>query len=123
VKLHLARPTAINVFTAYGEGYVNVNNERFEKSLVVLPERVISDWPATSFDALSAEQLETLAGLGADIILLGTGNRLRFPRPELLRLLVKAGVGVEVMDIHAACRTYNILVAEERKVAAALLFD
>lgn len=123
MKLHLARPTAINVFTAYGEGYVNVNNERFEKSLVVLPERVISDWPATSFDALSAEQLETLAGLGADIILLGTGNRLRFPRPELLRLLVKAGVGVEVMDIHAACRTYNILVAEERKVAAALLFD
>jgi uncharacterized protein len=123
VKLHLARPTAINVFTAYGEGYVNVNNERFEKSLVVLPERVISDWPATSFDALSAEQLETLAGLGADIILLGTGNRLRFPRPELLRLLVKAGVGVEVMDIQAACRTYNILVAEERKVAAALLFD
>jgi uncharacterized protein len=123
VKLHLARPIAINVFTAYGEGYVNVNNERFEKSLVVLPERVISDWPATSFDALSAEQLETLAGLGADIILLGTGNRLRFPRPELLRLLVKAGVGVEVMDIQAACRTYNILVAEERKVAAALLFD
>jgi uncharacterized protein len=64
-----------------------------------------------------------LAGLDREIVLLGTGRLLRFPRPELLRPLVQAGVGVEVMDVQAACRTYNILASEERKVAAALLFD
>ena len=60
--------------------------------------------------------------LGVDIVLLGTGARQRFPHPRLTAALAKAGIGVEVMDLQAACRTYNILVAEERKVAAALLF-
>ena len=65
--------------------------------------------------------LGALAGLGADIILLGTGDRLRFPHPSVLRALTEARIGVEVMDVRAACRTYNILLAEERQVAAALL--
>jgi len=59
--------------------------------------------------------------VGREIVLPGTGAQLRFPRPEILRPLLEAGVGVEVMDVQAACRTYNILVSEERKVAAALL--
>jgi uncharacterized protein len=121
LKLHLDPATAKNAITGYGEGYVMVNRQRFERSLVVLPERILSDWPATSFEALAAEHLAALAGLDREIILLGTGARLRFPRPEIMQALVQSGVGVEVMDVQAACRTYNILLAEERRVAAALL--
>ena len=121
MKLHLDPATAKNSITGYGDGYVMVNRQRFERSLVVLPERILLDWPATSFEALAPEHLAALADLDREIILLGTGARLRFPRPEIMRSLIQAGVGVEVMDVQAACRTYNILLAEERRVAAALL--
>jgi uncharacterized protein len=102
---------------------VTVNGQRIEKSVVVLPDRIIADWGATGFEALAPEHLAALAFLEREIVLLGTGAVLRFPRPEILRPLIEAGVGVEVMDVQAACRTYNILLAEERKVAAALLLE
>ncbi len=122
MKLHLESAGAKNTFTGYGEGYVMVNGERVEKSVVVLPERILADWPAPSFGGLRAEHFGALTGLDREIILLGTGARLRFPRPEIIAPLLSAGIGVEVMDLQAACRTYNILMAEGRKVAAALLF-
>jgi uncharacterized protein len=121
LKLHLDPATAKNAITGYGDGYVMVNRQRFERSLIVLPDRIIADWPATSFEALAPGHLAALAGLDREIILLGTGARLRFPRPEIMQALRQSGVGVEVMDVQAACRTYNILLAEERRVAAALL--
>jgi uncharacterized protein len=123
LKLHLTGSGVQNLFTAYGEDYVAVNGRRYGHSLIVLPERIIEDWGATSFADLNAAQMAALAGLDREIVLLGTGNLLRFPRPELMRPLLQAGVGVEVMDLKAACRTYNILAAEGRRVAAALLFD
>ncbi len=123
MKLHLTGSGNQNLFTAYGEGYVAVNGRRYSRSLIVLPERLVEDWGATTFDALSAGDMVTLAGLDREVVLLGTGKLLRFPRPELMRPLVQAGVGVEVMDVQAACRTYNILASEGRRVAAALLFD
>jgi len=122
LKLHLESATALNAFTGYGEGYVMVNGRRIEKSVVVLPDRILPDWPPSAFDELAAEHFSMLADLGREIVLLGTGSRLRFPRAEIVHPLVRAGVGVEVMDLQAACRTYNILMAEQRKVAAALLF-
>jgi uncharacterized protein len=121
LKLHLDPATSKNAITGYGEGYVMVNRQRFERSLVVLPERILLDWRATSFEALAPEHFAALADLGREIVLLGTGAHLRFPRAEVLRPLIQAGIGVEVMDVQAACRTYNILLAEERRVAAALL--
>jgi len=121
VKLHASPPGAVNTFTGYGEGYVMVNAERRETSVVVLPERVVA-WPAKGFDALTLEDFSFVLELKPEIVLLGTGGRQRFPHPRLTRALAQAGVGVEVMDVQAACRTYNILVAEERRVAAALLF-
>jgi len=121
LKLHLDPQTAKNAITGYGEGYVMVNRRRFERSLVVMPERLLLDWPPNRFDELAPEHLAALAGLDLEIILLGTGARLRFPRPEILQSLIRSGVGLEVMDVQAACRTYNILLAEERRVAAALL--
>jgi uncharacterized protein len=121
LKLQLLHSQGANVFTGYGEGYVAVNQRRYQRSLVVLPDRLWFDWEASTFEALAEEHLAALLSLDREVILLGTGTRLRFPRPEILRPLTQAGMGLEVMDIPAACRTYNILVSEERKVAAALL--
>jgi uncharacterized protein len=123
LKLHLTDASGINLFTGYGEGYVMVNHQRHAQSLVVLRDRVLTDWPPSGFDALDAGHFALLAELAPEIVLLGTGERLRFPRPELTRALMEKRIGLEVMDIQAACRTYNFLAAEERKVAAALLFS
>jgi uncharacterized protein len=123
VKLHRTGSASLNLFTAYGEGYVSVNGRRIETSVIVLPDRLVEDWGATRFESLAAAHMVALAGLDREVVLLGTGRLLRFPRPEVLRPLVQAGVGVEVMDVQAACRTYNILASEERRVAAALLLD
>jgi uncharacterized protein len=121
LKLHLSAPDGQNAFTAYGPGYVSVNGRRFERSVIVLPDRIEADWAPESFDALAPEHLAMLVEFAPEIVLLGTGAQLRFPRPELLRALVAARIGIEVMDVQAACRTYNILAAESRRVAAALL--
>jgi uncharacterized protein len=123
LKLHLESAGALNSFTGYGPGYVMVNGQRIETSVIVLPDRILPDWPPKTFDELAPEHFQALAGLGREIVLLGTGTRLRFPRAEILQPLIHARVGVEVMDLQAACRTYNILMAEERKVAAALLLE
>jgi uncharacterized protein len=121
LKFHLDPRTGLNAFTGYGPGYVAVNNVRHERNLVVLPEAILDDWTKAGFDSLAAGDFAALAGRGLEIILLGTGTRIRFPRPELLRPLIEDGLGVEVMDTAAACRTYNILMGEGRKVAAALI--
>lgn len=121
MKLHASGPSGRNTVTGYGEGYVVVNGQRHEASVIVLPDRVIS-WNVADFHSLTEENFNALASLGVEIVLLGTGSRQRFPHPRLTAALPDARVGLEVMDLRAACRTYNILVAEERKVAAALLF-
>jgi uncharacterized protein len=120
VKLHLEGPSALNAVTGYGSGYVMINGERHDGNLVVLPERIVP-WSASGFEALAESDFEMLAALGTEVVLLGTGAALRFPAPRLTRALALARIGLEVMDTQAACRTYNILMAEERRVAAALL--
>ncbi|HXZ97440.1 MAG TPA: Mth938-like domain-containing protein [Burkholderiales bacterium] len=120
MKLHLAAATTENRFTGYGRGYVMVNNVRHEKNIVVLPERVMQ-WNVTAFETLSTQDFEDLANLAPEIVLLGTGSSLRFPHPALSQALASARIGLEVMNTPAACRTYNILMEEGRKVAAALL--
>ena len=122
MKLHAAGPSPANTITGYGEDYVLVNGQRHDSSVVVLSDRVLP-WQAKSFSTLREEDFSLLKNLGVEIVLLGTGPRQRFPHPRLTAPLAAAGIGVEVMDLKAACRTYNILVAEERKVAAALLIE
>jgi uncharacterized protein len=121
VKLHASGPSRYNTISGYGEDYVLVNGQRHDSSLVVLPDRVLN-WPVSNFTDLKAEDFKTLESLDAEIVLLGTGPKQRFPHPRLTAGLAAARIGLEVMDLKAACRTFNILVAEERKVAAALLF-
>jgi uncharacterized protein len=122
VKFERETRAGVNMFTGYGEGYVLINGRRHERNLVVAPDRLI-EWDAASFEALREEHFAALAALAPEILLLGTGPRLRFPHPRLTRALAGGRIGLEVMDLNAACRTYNILVSEDRRVAAALLFE
>ena len=121
MKLHASSPSALNTFSGYGEGYVLVNGQRHAENMIVMPEQMLP-WSAASFDALTEADFEVIAGLNLEILLLGTGPKQRFPHPRLTRALAASRIGVEAMDLQAACRTYNILMAEERRVAAALLF-
>jgi uncharacterized protein len=120
VKLHASVASGIHLISAYGEGYVAVNGARHERNLVVLPDRILP-WEAAGFEALRAEDFAPLAALAIEVLLLGTGATLRFPPPQVTRAVHEARIGLEVMDVRAACRTYNILAAEGRRVAAALL--
>jgi uncharacterized protein len=121
LKIEREQAEGRNMFSGYGEGYVAVNGARHSASLVVSAARLITDWPAASVQALSADHLAAIIELKPEILLLGTGAQFVFPEAALLAPLYKAGIGVEVMDTPAACRTYNILLGEGRNVVAALI--
>jgi uncharacterized protein len=120
MKLHLDRNDVQYIITGYGSDHVLINGIRHTTSLVVLPDEVIPDW-AENLSILASPHFEAIVIRAPEIVLLGTGLRQRFPSPALYKLLISAGIGVEVMDTQAACRTYNILAGEGRRVAAALL--
>ena len=122
MKLHADTPTTQNTVTAYGPGFVEINRVRHTTNLIVTPDHV-EPWPVAAFEALDTASFERLRDLRSEVVLLGTGSRQRFPHPRLTRPLTEARVGLEVMDTQAACRTYNILVAESRKVSAALFVE
>ncbi|MGQ0749488.1 MAG: Mth938-like domain-containing protein [Betaproteobacteria bacterium] len=122
MKLHIAQTSGQNLFTGYGDGFVAVNGARHETHLLVTSERVVH-WNVGSFESLTADTAGELIARGAEIIILGTGASLRFPPPEIARRIAAAGIGLEVMDSKAACRTYNVLMAEGRRVLAAILIE
>jgi uncharacterized protein len=121
VKFTLESNAKVNLITAYGAGEVRVRERILRGNVILTPEQIIEDWPVASIAALDLTALEPALALTPDLIVLGTGQQLRFP-PRGLRGQVQArGIGFEVMDTPAACRTYNVLVLEGRKVVAALL--
>jgi uncharacterized protein len=127
VKLQLSGPSGAQsaaplTFTGYGSGYVLVNGTRHESNLIVTPERLLA-WEVDSFDSLTEEHFAALAAMRPEVALLGTGAKQRFPHPRLSASLARARIGLEVMDSQAACRTYNILAAESRRVLAALFIS
>lgn len=111
---------ASNTIRGYAHGRIQVNAATYNQSLIVTPGQIVADWPPQSLDELTSDHLTQVAALGPEIVLLGTGEVQRFPHPALLASLMRARIGVEVMDTPAACRTYNIIMAEGRAVAAAL---
>jgi len=121
MKLQTDINPSLNTFTGYGAGYVEINRQRFTGAIVVQPEGDVQAWRAASFEALAAEHFAELLAMGPDLVLLGTGERQRFPHPRLTAALLEARVGFEAMDTRAACRTYNILMSEGRRVLAAML--
>jgi uncharacterized protein len=121
MKLHLTRAAGQQLITGHGPGWVEVNDTRYTTSLIVLPNLLQTDWPVPNFDSLQAEHVAQIAALKPEVVLLGTGLTHRFAHPRIARPLLDIGVSLECMDTAAACRTYNILMAEGRHVAAALI--
>jgi uncharacterized protein len=104
----------------YDQGEITVRGVLYKNSCIVLPDRVIPNWRPTSFFDLKVEDFSLLTELTPEIVILGTGASQYFPHPSLTEPLMQHRIGLEVMDTSAACRTYNILMAEGRHVAAAL---
>lgn len=100
---------------------VRIGDDLYPGALIVAAEAVIDDWAPESLESLDADHLETVLALEPEVVLLGTGAKQQFLHPSRLAPIYRAGVGVEIMTTAAACRTFNILVAEERRVVAALL--
>ena len=121
MKLHLSNVTAQKVFTAHGTGYVAVSGQRFDHPIVVTPEQVFTNWRPQGFDALDEAHFAYFLDLKPEVLLLGTGAQQQFPHPRLYQALIAAGIGVEFMNTPAACRTYNILLGEDRKVVVGIL--
>jgi uncharacterized protein len=121
MRIQLETGGQANLIRTYAAGQIIVNQDSYTRSLVVLPGQVIVDWPPQAFEELALAHLAALVTLSPELVILGTGRRQRFLRAGLLAPLVEAGIGWEVMDTGAACRTYNILMSEGRNVAAALL--
>ena len=124
MKLHLNTDANQWLFTGYGDDHVLINGHRHASSLLLTAQGVeVAPWAGLGFEALTVAHFEWITHRELDILLLGTGNRLRFPHPSLTRALVDARIGLEVMDIGALCRTYNILIGEGRSVGAAVLIE
>jgi uncharacterized protein len=110
-----------NAISRHESGAVWVNNQRFEGSLLVPWKGQVQAWSALDHAALTAEHFEPLLALKPELVIFGSGARLRFISAALYRSLIDARIGLETMDTAAACRTYNVLAAEGRSVIAALL--
>ncbi len=122
MKLQPDRSSAPTL-TSHGPGWVAVDGERIGHSVVVVSDGQRIAWPCADFNALGPEHFAQLAGLDIEVVIFGSGGRIRFPRPHWLAPLAGRRIGLETMDTPAACRTYNILAQEGRRVAAALLVE
>lgn len=119
------QPDVISVqsISGYGPGWVSLGNEKITTSLVIGSRGERFDWACSNFEQLTAGHFEQLAAMGTELVIFGSGQRLRFPQPAWIKPLIEKQTGVETMDTQAACRTYNILASEGRHVALALLIE
>lgn len=123
MKFTLESSSRVNVVRAYSRTELRIGEERIRSSCIVSADRLITDWPPLRLEALTAEHLAAIFALQPEVVLLGTGERQRFPPPDIRAAFAARSVGLEVMDLGAACRTYNILVQEERRAVAALFLE
>jgi len=123
LKLQAERIEGTNAIARHGPDGVVVNGREHRQSVVVPWQGPVVDWSVASFDALTESHFKALADLKPELVIFGSGARIRFPKPALLRPLIDARIGIETMDTPAACRTYNVLLVEGRTVVAALLFE
>jgi len=120
MKFHLQAPTS-NLVTGSGPGWVRIGTDEYRDNVVVTVDGVEPGFAPGGFDSLDADDFAALLRTSPEIVLLGTGATQRFPRPAVVAPLMNANVGLEVMDTRAACRTYNILLGEGRRVVAAVV--
>ena len=121
MKLHLNTAAGLNTITGHGPGFVLINQNRVDNHLIVMPNRLISPWTATTNAALTIADFAALIELGPELVVFGAGNTFQFPDRRIMTAFSAARIGFEAMDTPAACRTYNVLMGEGRNVAAALL--
>ncbi len=123
MKFSLDQSGTMNIVGAFGPGAVRIGERTYTGSLVVTATTIIAPWRPRSMADLDSADLEPVLALHPGVLLIGSGARQSFPEPALLRRLYESRLGFEVMDTAAACRTYNVLVAEGRDVAAALIVE
>ncbi len=123
MKLQAERAEGSNAITRHSSEGVVVNGQTFRESVIVPWQGDVTRWSPTRFDDLTAGDFDALRAMNPELVIFGSGARLRFPPPQLLHTLMIQRIGVETMDTAAACRTYNVLLSEGRRVLAALLFE
>lgn len=121
MKLHSSSTQQYQTVTGYFDGGVEINAAPFDYSLLVMPEVPPRPWPVAAFEDLTEAHFDAIAVESPDVVILGTGDKQRFIHPRLVTALSSRRIGVECMDNQAACRTYNILMGEGRKVTLALI--
>ena len=123
MKLQPDRQPTLNTVSAYGPNYIEINAVRHETSILLMPEGPVIPWSCTQFSDLSPAHFQEIADQKPALVIFGSGKKIQFPRPELIAPLIQAKIGIETMDLQAACRTYNVLMAEGRNVLAALIIE
>ncbi len=122
MKLTQDQPAGdVNYIRAYAPGRININDRLLKASLVLSPLKLMEDWPPQCLEDITLEHLEPALAQEPEILVIGTGPTLRFPEARIMAEIQQRGIGLEVLDTAAACRTYNVLVSENRNVVAALL--
>jgi uncharacterized protein len=121
MKFTLEPAGAVNAITARRPGQVHVRDRVFTASVVLTARDALPGWAARDAASLTVADLDAVFALGPDLVVLGTGERQVFPPAALLAYAARRGIGLEVMDNAAACRTYNVLLHEGRNVALALI--
>jgi uncharacterized protein len=112
-----------HLINGYSPGCIVVDGRDYREGLIVSPERIVSGWGPSRAADLGIEHVRELVELGPQVIVIGTGKRQCFPDPSVYLAAMDQGVGIEIMDTGAACRTYNIIMAEGRRVAAGLMVE
>ncbi|MBC7938641.1 MAG: Mth938-like domain-containing protein [Chitinophagaceae bacterium] len=123
MKFQPDTPAGVNTISRQESGRVWVGSTLFEHSLLLPWVGEVLPWDATTFEDLTAAHFDRIAALQPEVVIFGSGSRLRFASPALMRSLIARGIGVETMDTAAACRTYNVLASERRSVLAALVLE
>ena len=109
------------VIDRYDDKSITINEKMFTQSLIVSNFQIIENWPVNEINDLSNQSLQAIIELQPEVIIIGTGKQILFPRPENYSSVINMGIGIEFMNTGAACRTYNVLLSEDRKVAAGII--
>ena len=123
MKLQADRLEGQNAISRHGAEGVIVNGVEYRQSVIVPWRGAVVPWSIDDFANLTEAHFAEIAALAPELVIFGSGSRIRFPRPALMQALIARRIGYETMDTAAACRTYNVLLAEGRSVVAALLFE
>jgi uncharacterized protein len=123
MKFTLENNASVNVIRSYSSEELRIGEHSIRSSCIVMADALIANWPPASLDELQLNHLEPIFELRPELVLLGTGARQRFAPAPIRAAFAQQRIGLEAMDLGAACRTFNILVQEDRRVAAALFLS